>query len=95
MKYRQQNSTSRRRHQNPPRFRHVLCHDETILLAAISLSKKRKKPLRTWNTPKVTGAYKFEQNPPEIEPIIISHGHLDHSAYLSFIKREIPEIPKS
>jgi ribonuclease J len=34
--------------------------------------------------------YKFDPNPPEVDAVFLSHGHLDHSAYLSFIKREIP-----
>jgi ribonuclease J len=40
--------------------------------------------------PKITGVYKFDPNPPEVDAVFLSHGHLDHSAYLSFIKREIP-----
>jgi ribonuclease J len=40
--------------------------------------------------PQITGVYKFDQSPPEVDAIFISHGHLDHCAYLSFIKREIP-----
>ena len=40
--------------------------------------------------PKITGVYKFDPNPPEVNAVFLSHGHLDHSAYLSFIKREIP-----
>jgi ribonuclease J len=40
--------------------------------------------------PKITGIYKFDPNPPEVDAVFLSHGHLDHSAYLSFIKREIP-----
>jgi ribonuclease J len=40
--------------------------------------------------PKIKGIYKFDQSPPETDAVFLSHGHLDHSAYLSFIKREIP-----
>jgi ribonuclease J len=40
--------------------------------------------------PKITGTYKFDPNPPEVAAVFLSHGHLDHSAHLSFIKREIP-----
>ena len=36
------------------------------------------------------GIYKFDPTPPEANAVFLSHGHLDHSAYLSFIKREIP-----
>ena len=40
--------------------------------------------------PQIQGIYRFDQTPPEINAVFLSHGHLDHSAYLSFIKREIP-----
>lgn len=40
--------------------------------------------------PKIKGIYKFDPDPPEVDAVFLSHGHLDHSAHLSFIKREIP-----
>ena len=40
--------------------------------------------------PKIKGIYKSDPNPPEVGAVFLSHGHLDHSAHLSFIKREIP-----
>lgn len=40
--------------------------------------------------PKIDGLYKFDKTPPRADAVFISHGHLDHTAYLSFIKREIP-----
>ncbi|MCX8153454.1 MAG: MBL fold metallo-hydrolase [Candidatus Bathyarchaeota archaeon] len=40
--------------------------------------------------PRIKGVYKFDPAPAEVDAVFISHGHLDHSAYLSFIKREIP-----
>ncbi len=40
--------------------------------------------------PKIKGTYKFDPDPPEVDAVFLSHGHLDHSAHLSFIKREIP-----
>jgi ribonuclease J len=40
--------------------------------------------------PKIEGLYKFDPNPPQTDAVFISHGHLDHTAYLSFVKREIP-----
>jgi len=40
--------------------------------------------------PQIKGLYKFDPDPPQADAVFISHGHLDHSAYLSFIKREIP-----
>jgi ribonuclease J len=40
--------------------------------------------------PKLEGIYKFDCKPPEIDAVFVSHGHLDHSAYLSLINRQIP-----
>ncbi len=40
--------------------------------------------------PKLAGVYKFDPAQPEVDAVFLSHGHLDHSAHLSFIKREIP-----
>jgi ribonuclease J len=55
------------------------------------LSPKSEKSLQELGIlPKIKGAYKFDTQAPEIDAVFISHGHLDHSAYLSFIKREIP-----
>jgi ribonuclease J len=55
------------------------------------LAPKSEKSLQELGIlPQITGVYKFDQSPPEVDAVFISHGHLDHSAYLSFIKREIP-----
>jgi ribonuclease J len=55
------------------------------------LSPKSEKSLQELGIlPKIDGVYKFDRGPPEVDAVFISHGHLDHSAYLSFIKREIP-----
>ena len=55
------------------------------------LSPKSEKSLQELGIlPKLEGVYKFNDEPPAVDAVIISHGHLDHSAYLSFIKREIP-----
>ena len=40
--------------------------------------------------PNIEGVYRFDPKPPTVDAVFLSHGHLDHSAYLSFIKREIP-----
>jgi len=40
--------------------------------------------------PEIRGVYRFDSAPAEVDGVVLSHGHLDHSAYLSFIKREIP-----
>ena len=55
------------------------------------LSPKSEKSLQELGIlPQIAGVYKFDPSPPEVDAVFISHGHLDHSAYLSFIKREIP-----
>jgi ribonuclease J len=55
------------------------------------LSPRSEKSLQELGIlPQITGVYKFDQSPPEVDAVFISHGHLDHSAYLSFIKRVIP-----
>jgi ribonuclease J len=55
------------------------------------LSPRSEKSLQELGIlPQITGVYKFDQSPPEVDAVFISHGHLDHCAYLSFIKREIP-----
>lgn len=40
--------------------------------------------------PRLKGVYRFEDSEPEIDGVLLSHSHMDHSAYASFIKREIP-----
>ncbi len=40
--------------------------------------------------PKIEGVYKSDAKSPQIDAFFISHGHMDHSAYLSFVKRKIP-----
>jgi ribonuclease J len=55
------------------------------------LSPKSGKSLREFGIlPKLDGVYRFDDKEPEVDAVFISHGHMDHSAYLSFIKREIP-----
>jgi ribonuclease J len=55
------------------------------------LSPRSEKSLQELGIlPQITGVYKFDQSPPEVDAVFVSHGHLDHCAYLSFIKREIP-----
>jgi len=54
------------------------------------LSPKTERSLQELDIlPKLEGVYKFDGKP-SIDAIFVSHSHLDHSAYLSFINREIP-----
>jgi ribonuclease J len=55
------------------------------------LSPKSERSLQELGIlPKIGGIYTFDRSPPQVDAVFLSHGHLDHSAYLSFIKREIP-----
>ena len=55
------------------------------------LSPKNEKSLQELGIlPKIEGIYKFDKKAPEVDAIFVSHAHMDHSAYLSFINREIP-----
>ena len=55
------------------------------------LAPKTEKSLQELGIlPQISGVYKFDESEPEVNAVFLSHGHLDHSAYLSFIKREIP-----
>ncbi|TRO47508.1 MBL fold metallo-hydrolase [Candidatus Bathyarchaeota archaeon] len=55
------------------------------------LSPKSEKSLQELGIlPQIKGVYRFDNSPPEVDAVFLSHGHLDHSAYLSFIKRNIP-----
>ncbi|MEM3824216.1 MAG: MBL fold metallo-hydrolase, partial [Candidatus Bathyarchaeia archaeon] len=50
------------------------------------LSPKSEKSLQDLGIlPKIDGIYRFDDKAPEIDAVFISHGHMDHSAYLSFI----------
>jgi ribonuclease J len=55
------------------------------------LSPKSEKSLQELGIlPKLEGVYRFDDKPLAVDAIFISHGHMDHSAYLSFVKREVP-----
>jgi ribonuclease J len=55
------------------------------------LSPRSEKSLQELGIlPKIDGAYKFDEKPCGIDAVFVSHAHMDHSAYLSFLKREIP-----
>lgn len=55
------------------------------------LSPRSEKSLQELGIlPKLEGFYKFDEKPPEVDAVFLSHAHMDHSAYVSFINREIP-----
>jgi len=55
------------------------------------LSPRSEKSLQELEIlPKLEGVYRFDDKTPTVDAVFVSHGHLDHSAYLSFINRQIP-----
>jgi len=40
--------------------------------------------------PDIPGVYRFDETRSEIDAVFLSHSHTDHSAYISFLNREIP-----
>lgn len=40
--------------------------------------------------PNIPGAYRFADAQPEIDAVFLSHSHTDHSAYVTFLNRQIP-----
>lgn len=54
------------------------------------LTPKSEKALKELEIlPKISGIY-IDEEFPEIDAVFISHAHMDHSAYISFINRKIP-----
>ena len=82
----------------------VECRGERILLDfGVSFSRKRmfySEPFLAPRTvesllefellPEVEGVYRFEEGEAKVSAVFLSHAHLDHSAYISFLKRDIP-----
>jgi ribonuclease J len=55
------------------------------------LSPKSEKSLKELGIlPEIKGLYRFDEKASEIDAVFLSHAHMDHSAYISFINREIP-----
>jgi len=55
------------------------------------LSPRSEKSLQELGIlPTLEGFYKFDGNPPKVDAVFLSHSHMDHSAYISFINRDIP-----
>ncbi len=40
--------------------------------------------------PDLKGIYSFDSRKPNIDAVFLSHSHMDHAAYISLLKREIP-----
>lgn len=40
--------------------------------------------------PRIDGVYRFDDSVESVDAIFLSHAHMDHSAYISLIKRSIP-----
>jgi len=55
------------------------------------LSPKDERGLKEFGViPNLEGIYRFEDSKPEIDGVFLSHSHMDHSAYISFLKKDIP-----
>lgn len=56
------------------------------------LSPKSEESLLEFGLlPKIRGAYRFDKETEvEVDAVFLSHAHMDHVAYISFLKREIP-----
>jgi len=52
--------------------------------------RNEKELLELGLLPRLKGVYEFEDSEPEIDGIFVSHSHMDHAAYISFLKRSIP-----
>jgi ribonuclease J len=52
--------------------------------------KSEKSLLEFGILPKLSGVYESEESEPEIDAVFVSHSHMDHSAYITFLKRKIP-----
>ena len=55
------------------------------------LSPRSEKSLQELGIlPKLEGFYRFDDKTAKVDAVFLSHAHMDHSAYISFINREIP-----
>lgn len=55
------------------------------------LSPRNEKELLEFEVlPSLKGVYRFDSIEPQVEAVFLSHSHMDHAAYVSFLKREIP-----
>ena len=55
------------------------------------LSPRDEKDLLEFGIlPELSGIYNFDSTEPDVDAVFLSHSHMDHAAYVSFLKREIP-----
>lgn len=55
------------------------------------LSPRSEKGLLEFGIlPSLKGVYQFEESERAIDGVFLSHSHMDHAAYISFLKRSIP-----
>ena len=55
------------------------------------LSPRSEKSLQELGIlPRLEGFYRFDDRSPQVDAVFLSHAHMDHSAYISFINRQIP-----
>jgi len=55
------------------------------------LSPRSEKSLQELGIlPKLEGFYRFDDKIAEVDAVFLSHANMDHSAYISFVNREIP-----
>ncbi len=52
--------------------------------------KSEKSLLELGILPELSGIYESEKSEPEIDAVFVSHSHMDHAAYITFLKRTIP-----
>ena len=55
------------------------------------LSPRNEKSLLEFGIlPRIEGVYKFDESEKDLDAVFLSHSHADHSAYISFLKRDVP-----
>jgi ribonuclease J len=69
-----------------PRLRNVLRQEQTILFPAFPITEDEKNLQELGILPKFRGICRFHEDDPDIDAILILHGHLDHNSYLSFVE---------
>ncbi len=52
--------------------------------------RSEKELLELGILPDLEGVYRFDPVKPKVDAVILSHSHMDHAAYVSFVKEEIP-----